>query len=201
MARFLFVLPFTHPEPCFFPGIFSASSAQILVPTLELLAETVEDPELAAEMLPLPQMAILLLDWTDPAKIVEREGLSVDYQIQVDIACDIIKSAIHITDRETKKVFLSLLSKLHMPDEIETVKLYSLTLLVRAIIEKRPPADAASRNALTKFSASLTKKYPEQMEGFSEDALRGEVEYQEELDFIDDIDVAMDEKRTSRSTR
>ena len=57
------------------------------------------------------------------------------------------------------------------------------------IHQKRPFADAASRNALNRFDTSLLKKYPTELEGFDEDIFRGENndEVKALFDFIDDM--------------
>lgn len=105
---------------------------------------------------------------------------------------------------ESRKALVSLLSKLTLPDaendSIEATtqnwKLKSLMSLVAAIRSKRPFSDASSRNALNKFDSALLKRWPDELEGFDEDAFRGEAEaeggqeVQELFGFIDDVCVS-----------
>jgi hypothetical protein len=92
-----------------------------------------------------------------------------------------------------RKTITALLSKLYLPDQVETPRLQAMVVLIRNIAsvcvyqrkndctcwhntifsQRRPLADAASRNALSRFEKSLTKHYPEQLEeAIDEDALR-----------------------------
>jgi vacuolar-type H+-ATPase subunit H len=47
--------------------------------------------------------------------------------------------------------------------------------------------DAASRNALSRFEASLKKKYPELLESFDEEALRDTDEVRELCEMIEAV--------------
>lgn len=84
------------------------------------------------------------------------------------------------------------LSKLNLPesDQADVWKTKAAYQLVASLKEKRPLSDAASRNAVTRFEASLLKRYPE-LEGYDEDAFRAEGEEHEDTSelfgFIDDV--------------
>lgn len=58
-------------------------------------------------------------------------------------------------------------------------------------MQKRPLADASSRNALARFDTAIQKKYPEILNGFNEDTFRGVGEEREDVrelfGFIDDV--------------
>lgn len=62
--------------------------------------------------------------------------------------------------------------------------------LIASLKERRPLSDATSRNAVTRFEASLLKKFPE-LEGYDEDTFRAEGEEHEVTSdlfgFIDDV--------------
>ena len=44
--------------------------AQIVVPTIEMLATQARETDADDQAMTLNQMALLLVDWTDPAKVV-----------------------------------------------------------------------------------------------------------------------------------
>lgn len=56
-------------------------------------------------------------------------------------------------------------------------------------LQKRPVADASSRNALSRFETALQKRFPEILESFDEDTFRSEdkEEVSELFGFIDDV--------------
>lgn len=91
-----------------------------------------------------------------------------------------------------RKTLAGFLSKLSLPDsgQADTWKTKALFQLIASLKEKRPMSDAASRNAITRFEASLIKRYPE-LEGYDEDAFRGEGKVHEGTSelfgFIDDV--------------
>ncbi|KAK8850500.1 hypothetical protein IAR55_004418 [Kwoniella newhampshirensis] len=157
---------------------------------LSQLAEEIEDEE----MPPLAQMGLMMVDWLDPQKMVEREGVMVDTTVHFDLASVVLKAVLTETSKESRKALISFLSKLNLPEaeEVDSYKVKSLIALVAAIRSKRPFHDAASRNALTKFESVLLKKWPGELEGFDEDAFRTEGgerrEVEELFGFIDDVD-------------
>ena len=57
--------------------------------------------------------------------------------------------------------------------------------------QKRPFSDLASKNAVNRFDTALTKRYPELLQDFDDDAFRGEGESIPEIaelfGFIDDV--------------
>jgi hypothetical protein len=48
----------------------SSSLAQIVVPTIEMLATQIKESDPDEQAMSLSQMALLLVDWTDPSKMV-----------------------------------------------------------------------------------------------------------------------------------
>lgn len=64
-----------------------------------------------------------------------------------------------------------------------------LTGLPAHSMQKRPLADAASRNALNRFDAAMLKKYPTELEGFDEEAFAAEEreEIKELVAFVDAV--------------
>lgn len=98
------------------------------------------------------------------------------------------------------------MSKLHLPEAVDENKIRTLKLLiynVQSVSElltrdgmgnpltvsskRRPPREAAAKNALAKFDAAVSNKYPSQLESFSEEDYR-KLEYLTDLfEFLDDI--------------
>lgn len=97
-----------------------------------------------------------------------------------------------LTPDDVRKTLAGFLSKLNLPesDLANVWKTKAVYQLVASLKEKRPLSDAASRNAITRFEASLIKRYPE-LEGYDEDAFRAEGEEHEDTSqlfgFIDDV--------------
>ncbi|WWC92262.1 uncharacterized protein L201_007216 [Kwoniella dendrophila CBS 6074] len=162
--------------------------------TFGLLAQLLEEAE-DEEMPPLAQMGLMMVDWLDPQKTVERDGVTIDTAIHLDLAEQILRAILTETSKEMRKALLSFLSKLNLPEaddnSVESWKLKSLLAITNAIKAKRPFSDVSSKNALVKFESVLLKKYPE-LEEFDEDTFRsegGENEKIEELwGFIDDVE-------------
>ncbi|WWD20683.1 hypothetical protein CI109_105159 [Kwoniella shandongensis] len=171
---------------------------------LSQLADELEDDE----MPPLAQMGLMMVDWLDPQKMVERQGVRVDTTVHLDLSEIVLRSLLTETSKESRKALVSFLSKLYLPEaeEAETYKVKSLIALINAIRSKRPFGDAASRNALTKFESVLLKKWPAELEGFDEDAFRSEgaerTEVEELFGFIDDVEEKdLDAQSEAGSTR
>jgi condensin complex subunit 3 len=59
----------------------------------------------------------------------------------------------------------------------------------RADDQKRPVADAASRNAIVRFEGAIQKRFPDQLEGYNQDTFRAQEneEVVELFGFIDDV--------------
>ncbi|WVQ95614.1 hypothetical protein IAU59_002712 [Kwoniella sp. CBS 9459] len=147
--------------------------------TFSLLAELAEDVG-DEEMPPLAQMGLMMVDWLDPYKTVERDNVAIDTLVHLDLAIEILKSILTETSSQMRKALASFLSKLNLPEpEDNTVELYklrSLLTLTAAIRSKRPFGDSTSKNALLKLDGVLLKRWPDQLEGFDEDAFRAEGE-------------------------
>jgi hypothetical protein len=61
--------------------------------------------------------------------------------------------------------------------------------MTRADDQKRPVADAASRNAIVRFEGAIQKRFPDHLEGYDQDTFRAEEneEVVELFGFIDDV--------------
>ncbi|WVQ85926.1 hypothetical protein IAT38_008094 [Cryptococcus sp. DSM 104549] len=178
----------------------------IFFDTYSRLSQSVEEAA-DDEMPPLSQMGLMIADWLDPQKTVEREGIIADATVHLDLAREILKSLLSETSRESRKALASFLSKLHLPDPEDTrpFQLLSLMALVAGVRAKRPLPDAPSRNAVNKFETVLIKKYSE-LEEYDEDKFRAQGEENEEVEelfgMIDDVEeMDVDTQSEAGSTR
>ncbi len=81
----------------------------------------------------LAQAAVLLIDWTDPMKVVEREGMETDGSIHIDLAVEFVKLLSQNMNRDFRKTLAAQMSKLYMPDEVDELKIKSLMVLLRNV--------------------------------------------------------------------
>ncbi|WVR08557.1 hypothetical protein IAU60_005612 [Kwoniella sp. DSM 27419] len=185
----------------YFLPVFCYSAAEnqrrmlsIFSDTLCMLAELAEEAD-EEEMPPVAQMGLMMVDWLDPHKTVEKERVAPDTTVHLDLATEMLRSILSETSKDMRKALVSFLSKLNLPDSEDSsvvpYKLKSLLVLTSAVRSKRPFGDTASKNALVKFDATLMKRWPELLEGFDEDAFRAEgaeqAEVEELFDFVDDV--------------
>ncbi|KAK4686707.1 condensin complex subunit 3, partial [Tremellales sp. Uapishka_1] len=190
---------------------YSAPSNQRLM--LSIFGETFtklcrlgDDLEDEQDLTPLSQMGMMMIDWMDPQKAVEREGVQTDNSVHLDLAAEVLKVILEETSKETRKTVVALLGKLNLPelDETEDWKVYSVILLIAAIQDKRPLADATSKNALSKFQAGINKKYATIVESFDEEAFRADerAEIQELCEIVDEVEeVQLDNQSEAGSAR
>ncbi|KAG9120574.1 hypothetical protein FRC07_003879 [Ceratobasidium sp. 392] len=164
---------------------------QIFIVTFKLLSEVYREKDDDQEMVAPAQFGAHLIDWMDPTKIVEVPGLERDESVHVDAACDIIRELFEKEmSKEDRKILVQMLSKLHLPDELENLKVLSLHLLITNLRRCRPLRDAPTRNAFKKFDTVFRKKYAEQLTGMTqaEHESFGELHIQELQSWIDEVE-------------
>ncbi|KAL1410056.1 chromosome condensation complex Condensin, subunit G [Vanrija albida] len=157
---------------------------------------------------PVAQIGLMMVDWLDPHKAVERAGAVVDLNVHLDLAISIFKLLLTEEGRDTRKTLTSYLGKLNLPDSAETDawRPKAVLALINTLKEKQPLSDATSRNSLSKFQVSLLKLYPE-LEGYDEETFRAEGAEREDTKelwgFIDDVEEIEEapEARTRRGSR
>ncbi|WVW80873.1 hypothetical protein I302_102863 [Kwoniella bestiolae CBS 10118] len=187
-------LTYFLPVYCYSSSENQGRMLSIFSDTFGLLAQLSEDAE-DEEMPPLAQMGLMMVDWLDPHKTVERGGATIDTAIHLDLAEQIFRSLLTETSKDMRKALVSFLSKLNLPEaddsSVQSWRLKSLMALIQAIRAKRPFGDASSKNALAKFEGVLLKRYTE-LEEYDEDAFRGEGGENERIEelwgFIDDVE-------------
>ncbi|WRT70673.1 uncharacterized protein IL334_007671 [Kwoniella shivajii] len=187
-------LTYFLPVYCYSSAGNQRRMLSIFSDTFSLLSQLSEETE-DEEMPPLAQMGLMMVDWLDPQKTVEREGATIDTTVHLDLAEAMLKSILSETSKEVRKASVTFLSKLNLPEAddstVDSWRLRSLLALVNAIRAKRPFGDASSKNSLVRFEGTVLKKYPE-LEIFNEDSFRAEgsenVKVEELFGFIDDVE-------------
>ncbi|KAF5315625.1 hypothetical protein D9611_004773 [Ephemerocybe angulata] len=142
------------------------------------------------------ELAKMFEDWTNPEALEdalpERMKENVNYSVQLDMARDIIKELLEKDlmselKKEDKKALYQCLTRLHLPDDADDLKLMRIKLLLDKLNQCRPPRDNPSIKAWSKFENEFTKKYEAKLEGFTEEDARELDELNELFDFLDDI--------------
>ncbi|KZT37030.1 hypothetical protein SISSUDRAFT_988304 [Sistotremastrum suecicum HHB10207 ss-3] len=179
-------LSYFFPVYCYSSPVNQRRLQKIALPTFEMLCQMCRDDEDAP--LKPAQMGALLLDWLDPRKAVQVQGTDKDPNVHFDVAMDIMYCLLNVnTDVETKKVLCGLLSKLYLPETIDDDQINKFKLLFDSVLTRRPMKDTTARNALARFSKTLSKLYAEQLKGFSEVDLRKLESLTELFEYLDDI--------------
>ncbi|WVQ70731.1 hypothetical protein IAR50_000253 [Cryptococcus sp. DSM 104548] len=185
-------LTYFLPVYCYTAAENQRRMLEIFYHTFGMLSKLWEEAE-DEEMPPLSQIGLMMVDWLDPHKVVERDGSTADPAIHLELAVEILKCLLTETLPESRKALASFLSKLNLPEEpADTWRLKSLLPLINAIRDKRPLSDAPSRNAVNKFETGLLKKWSELLGDFDDDTFRGEAEENEGVGelygFIDEVE-------------
>ncbi|ORY20755.1 nuclear condensing complex subunit [Naematelia encephala] len=183
-------LTYFLPVYCYSSSENQKRMLSIFMDTFNMLAQLHEEVD-EEGMLPLGQMGLMIVDWLDPEKTVERDGAKGDMQVHLELGIEVLKGILTETSKEVRKALLSLLSKLNLPDaeEVDDWKPKAVITLINSIRSKRPFADAASRNALARFGTAVMKRFSGVLDGYDEDAFRATEEgaVKELFGFIDDV--------------
>jgi condensin complex subunit 3 len=150
------------------------------VPVIHALLRVAEDLDEDEEMVSPSQIAMQLVDWTDPRRLVDLNKSSNDLEaldqdtsmrnanIHVDLATTIMAQiqkgssmSLHFfiltCGEEERKVMCSMLGKLYIPAEADADRLRELYDLVAESVSGKVVADALSKAALNKMEQSLGK--------------------------------------------
>ncbi|KAF4555084.1 Condensin complex subunit 3-like protein [Elsinoe fawcettii] len=122
-----------------------------------------EMEEEGGEMVTTAFVGGLLVDWTDPRKIVAREALGLEGEetgpsVHLLLAEHLLERMVTgQTSKEERKVLFGMLGKLYLGEKagLENVKV--VLELVAEATEGRLAGDATSRNVLTKLQGALLK--------------------------------------------
>ncbi|KAI9633507.1 nuclear condensing complex subunits, C-term domain-containing protein [Dioszegia hungarica] len=182
-------LTYFFPVYCYSSSDNQRTLLSVFSESLEVLQQILEEIEGEQDMPPLSQIGLMMIDWLDPLKAVERQGAKVDLAIHLDLALEVCKSILEEESKDVRKAMVAWLSKLNLPDSgpANETRVKMLELVLGGIRDKRPLSDAISRNSLNKFSTTLLKRYPEHLEGFDAEAF-AEDENEEVQALVDLID-------------
>ncbi|PLW56608.1 hypothetical protein PCANC_01434 [Puccinia coronata f. sp. avenae] len=157
-------LSYFLPVYCYCSSVNQRRMQSMMLPALDVLSGVYDDQEDKSEMLSPSQIALQLVDWTDPSKVVVLPGCKVDWELHLDAAIDILKNLYRVTEKDERKMLCQMLPKLTLPDTLDNVqKLRGLSLLISKLEEKRPINDSVSRNVLKKFHTSFEKRLAKQL--------------------------------------
>ncbi|KAI0696847.1 nuclear condensing complex subunit [Cytidiella melzeri] len=185
-------LSYFFPVYCYSSGAHQRRMQKAFIPLYDKLSEVHKEWEGDDDMISPAQASLMIVDWTDPQKaqaIAQNiHGHAVDESVHIDLANDIVKALFNDElEKEDRKGLCQLLGKLHLPDQVDIDKIRSLRLLMHNLSNRRPLRDSTTKNAFTKFEASILKKYEQQLADFNEDDYR-QMEYLKDLfEFLDDI--------------
>ncbi|KIK98064.1 hypothetical protein PAXRUDRAFT_824294 [Paxillus rubicundulus Ve08.2h10] len=181
-------LSYFFPVYCYSSSVNQRRMEQISVPMFEQLAAATKQLDDEQEMVSPAQIIGMFVDWTDPQKAIDIQGQTIDESVHVDLAGDIIKALFKDDmEKEDKKVLCQVLTRLHLPENVDDDKIRTLKLLIYNIFTRRPLRDTTARNAFTKFDAAVSKKYVDKLTDFSEEEYRQLEQLDDLFKFLDDI--------------
>ena len=138
--------------------------------TLRKAFEDDDDEDVAAagsdQMVSMTQITNMLLDWTDPRKIVGFSDAVGDSSVKSGAGETHFILAESILDRlvtsqlnkDEKKLLFSMLNKLHLPaGGCDGERLKSVLELLQEAVDTKVATDATSKNVLTKLQTALLK--------------------------------------------
>ncbi|KAL8874308.1 MAG: hypothetical protein Q9174_000348 [Haloplaca sp. 1 TL-2023] len=132
------------------------------------LADELEDDE---EAIGLSVVGNMLVDWTDPRKLIVpnvasvgwddaggKGAKAVDGDIHLVLADSLLEKALgHGCSKEERKALLTMVGKIYVSPTSSPEKLQALSELVAEAIDAKIATDAATRNALNKLHQALGK--------------------------------------------
>ncbi|KAI8454387.1 nuclear condensing complex subunit [Phakopsora pachyrhizi] len=183
-------LSYFLPVYCFCSSVNQRRMQSMVLPALDVLSGVYDDQEEKVGMLSPIQIAMQLIDWTDPSKVVELPGCQVDWEIHLDTAIEIIKNLYRVKEKDERKMYCQMLAKLNLPDDLECdVKLKGLTILINDLLKRRTSMDSISQNTLKKFKMGLKTKFSsEQLIEMTEEEFKEKEEGSKEVfEFIDQL--------------
>ncbi|GAA5893397.1 hypothetical protein JCM5296_004865 [Sporobolomyces johnsonii] len=145
--------------------------SNVVLKTLDVLRSVYDDLKDKSSMVTPLQIGSQLVDWTDPQKAADAEGVQPDETIQVDLAINMVKALYKSEEKDERKLYCQLLPKLYIPDEADDLKIKALLLLISELKDNRPLAEAVPRNALTRFETALTKAFGARLDALSDEQI------------------------------
>ncbi|KAH8108765.1 nuclear condensing complex subunit [Phellopilus nigrolimitatus] len=197
-------LAYFLPVYCYSSPANQSRMQAIFIAAFDLVTRVYDEMEDDQDMIAPLQFGQLLIDWTDPSKVVGLPNAPNDSSVvHVNLAIDILK-ALYDNDRarksltwpfsasnddsfclaEDRKTLCQLLAKLVLPPDAEQPVLYTLYILVANLIELCPFEDTATDKAFLRFKARLEKHFSAMLRDYDEQACFQEEAYEEVFEFI-----------------
>ncbi|KAI9600158.1 hypothetical protein KEM48_000572 [Puccinia striiformis f. sp. tritici PST-130] len=177
-------LSYFLPVYCYCSSVNQRRMQSMMLPALDVLSGVYDDQEDKSEMLPPSQIALQLVDWTDPSKVV---------------------NLYRVTEKDERKMLCQMLPKLTLPDTLDNVKkLRGLSLLISKLDEVCPNETTTHRLHLAKCTqeihTSLEKRFSEQLsedpEKTDQSETEGDKEEEDDLkeynDFLEEFNEDQD---------
>ncbi|KAI9600933.1 hypothetical protein H4Q26_000727 [Puccinia striiformis f. sp. tritici PST-130] len=198
-------LSYFLPVYCYCSSVNQRRMQSMMLPALDVLSGVYDDQEDKSEMLPPSQIALQLVDWTDPSKVVVLPGCKVDWELHLDAAIDILRNLYRVTEKDERKMLCQMLPKLTLPDTLDNVKkLRGLSLLISKLDEVCPNETTTHRLHLAKCTQEIPhvfgKRFSEQLsedpEKTDQSETEGDKEEEDDLkeynDFLEEFNEDQD---------
>ncbi|KAJ7678710.1 hypothetical protein B0H17DRAFT_1334057 [Mycena rosella] len=191
---------------------FGSKETGAFIPIFQELSTLCHNREEEQAAVNFAQITDIWVDWTDPSQVQPPNGRPGDtggvgdplehFEMANDIIRELLKGEM---PRDDRKVFVQMLGKLSIPDEVDVDKTRTLKLLMHTLNLRRPLYDTIANNAFQKFAANISKKFEKQLEDFDEAEYRKLEELKDLFDFLDEIipedDVVVSTDTTKKGKR
>ncbi|GAA6000576.1 hypothetical protein JCM10207_004558 [Rhodosporidiobolus poonsookiae] len=162
-------LSYFFPVYCYSNPQNQRRVSNVTIKALAVLREVYDELKDKSSMVTPLQIGSQLLDWTDPQKALDVEGVKPDESIQVDLALKMVKALYKTEEKDGRKLWCQLLPKLYISEEADDLQIKALVELIEALKDNRPIADTVSRNAFSRFHTSLTKTFGGRLEALADE--------------------------------
>ncbi|GAA5884953.1 hypothetical protein JCM6882_007168 [Rhodosporidiobolus microsporus] len=162
-------LSYFFPVYCYSNAANQRRVASVTIRALAVLREVYDELKDKSAMVTPLQIGSQLVDWTDPQKALEADGVKPDETIQVDLALNMVKALYKSEEKDARKLWTQLLPKLYISEEADDFTIMALLELIEAVKENRPLTDTVPRNALNRFHSSLLKTFSERADALTDE--------------------------------
>ncbi|GAA5928774.1 hypothetical protein JCM3775_004631 [Rhodotorula graminis] len=164
-------LSYFFPVYCYSNPASQRRVANVMIKCLDVLRNVYDETKDKSSMVTPLQIGAQLVDWTDPQKAMDIDGIQPDESVQVDLAVKMVKALYRSEEKDGRKLWCQLLPKLYVPDEADDLTIKALLVLLDELKDNRPLAEAVPRNALNRFEASLRKTFGERVDALTQEQL------------------------------
>ncbi|KAF2403027.1 hypothetical protein EJ06DRAFT_489758 [Trichodelitschia bisporula] len=153
-------LTYFLPVYCHSRRANAVSMARVAVPIMRALAERADDLDEEEEMVGMSMVAAQIADWTDPRKEAgfgegKDSGAEDGHLV---LAEELLEKVLTPgCTKEERKIFVTLLGKLHVNVNAPAEALQTIADLVNEAFEGKVASEVSTRNALTKLQNTVAK--------------------------------------------